>query len=60
MSPSARAGFAREHGHRAGRVMCKVFNTINPDGDGPGEDHCTMAIRAYRRRHYQGLVEHEP
>lgn len=51
MSLSARAGFSREAGHRSGRMACRFLNTINPDGDGPYQDHCDMAIRAYWERH---------
>ena len=51
MSPSARAGLAREHGSKGGAVACKIMDWIDfKDGDGPKGDHCEEAVTTYWTR----------
>lgn len=46
MSVSARAGFAREHGSKAGTAICRVleFVDVHPFGNDSG-DHCGIAMK---------------
>jgi hypothetical protein len=51
MSVSARAGLAREHGARGGRIACHLLDWIDPhDGDRPIGDHCTIAVRNHKEQ----------
>lgn len=54
MSISARSGFAREHGSRIGKIMCKledIPDIHHPNPKYPDHaDHCIIAIIDYRNR----------
>lgn len=54
MSTSARAGYAREHGSRGGRIMCSVLEAVDFHPFRKPElsalDHCAIAMLNYESR----------
>jgi hypothetical protein len=57
MGPSARAGFAREHGSKGGRIACHLLDWVDPrDGDGPHGDHCDQSVAIYWVRQSQATT----
>lgn len=52
MTVSARAGYARERGSKAGTAVCRVLEAmdVHPYSNEPGTDHCQFAIRNYEAR----------